>query len=197
MIKKITIITALLALSGCSTYYEIKNCDPDKNYRNINVKAIDYYKKIVAAGEVNSYYSKIIPIQPCENNKCLTYDSNNYYFQERYFDDTTRKGIYTIKISTDINDKNCIRKQYSSDKNCYLVTKNKNNEIKSRFYMESNYTGNVFYKKFVDLKTNTVLFESSYQIYHIPTILDIPSGDSCKININPKNYDFDISKYPK
>lgn len=174
----------------------MKNCDPEKNYRNINVKAIDDYKKIVANGEVNSYYSKIIPTQSCENNKCLTYDSNNYDFQERYFNDTTRQGIYTIKISTDINDNNCIRKQYSSDKNCYLVTKNKNNEIKSRFYLESNYTGNIFYKKFIDLKTNTVLFESSYQIYHIPTILDIPSGDSCKINIHPKNYQFNILDYP-
>lgn len=197
MIKKITLFAALLTLSGCSTYYEMKNCDPEKNYRNINVNAIEDYKKIVSADGVRSYYSKIIPIQACENNECLTYDSNNYDFQERYFDDTTRKGIYTIKISTDINDKNCIKKQYSYDKNCYLVTKNKDNVIKSRFYLETNYTDNVFYKKFIDLNTNIILFESSYQIYHIPTILDNPSGDSCKINITPKNYDFDISKYPK
>jgi hypothetical protein len=197
MIKKITILAALLTLSGCRTYYEMKNCDSEKNYINSNPNALENYKKIVAAGEVNSYYLKIIPTKTCENNKCISYEVNKYDFIEMYFDDSSRKGIYTIKLSNEKLDKNCIKKQYSSDKKCYSVTKNNNNEIKSRFYVESNYSNHVFYKKFTDLKENIVLFESSYQVYHIPTPLDIPSGGVCNIKSSPENYIFDIYSYPK
>lgn len=170
---------------------------PDKNYINSNPEALENYKKIVAAGEVNSYYLKIIPTPSCENNKCISYEINKYDFIEMYFNDNSRQGVYTIKVSTDPLDKSCIKKQYNSDKNCYSVTKNDYNEIKSRFHVESNYSNHVFYKKFTDLKENIVLFESSYQVYHIPTPLDIPSGGVCKIKNNPKNYIFDIYSYPK
>jgi len=197
MIKKITLFAALLTLSGCSTYYEMKNCDPEKNYINSNPEALENYKKIVAAGEVNSYYLKIIPTPSCENNKCISYEINKYDFIEMYFNDSSRQGIYTIKLSTDPLDKNCIKKQYNSDKNCYSVTKNLDNKIRSRFYLEANFTGNLFYRKFVDLQENVELFTSSYQVYHIPTALDNPSGGICKTKNTPEEYIFDITKYPK
>lgn len=196
MIKNITLLAALLVLSGCSSYYEMKNCDPDKNYINSNPEAIENYKELVRKGEVKSYYYKKIPASPCENNKCLSYSTEKYDFQEIYLDDTTRKGIYTIKIITDPNDESCIKKAYSYDKNCYSITKNNNDEIKSRFYVEVNFDENTTYKKFMDLKTNKILFEASFQIYKTPSIADEPSGAFCPVKNNHKEYKFNILAYP-
>lgn len=196
MIKKITLLAALLILSGCATSVANNQCDPEKNYIHSNPEAIEEYKKLVRNGEVKSYYYKKTPTNPCENNKCLSYSTDKYDFQEIYLDDTTRKGIYTIKIITDPNDKNCIKKAYSSDKNCYLITKNNNDEIKSRFYVEVNFNDNTTYKKFMDLKTNKILFEASFQIYKTPSLADEPSGGFCSVKNNHKEYKFNILAYP-
>jgi len=196
MIKKITLLSVLLGLSGCSSYYEMKNCDPTKNYINSNPEAMEKYKELVKKGEVRSYYSKITPSSLCEHQKCLKYDTKKYDFQERYFDDNLRHGVYTIKISTDPLDKSCIKKQYSSDKNCYIVTKNNNNLIKSKFSLEININGNITYTKFVDLEENVVLFEASYQIYKTPSIAGEPSGGFCPVKNNHNDYKFNILAYP-
>lgn len=196
MIKKITIITALLTLSGCVVSADNNQCDPEKNYINSNPEAMENYKELVRKGEVKSYYYKKIPANPCENNKCLSYSTEKYDFQEIYLDDTTRKGIYTIKIITDPNDENCIKKAYSYDKNCYSITKNNNDEIKSRFYVEVNFDENKTYKKFMDLKTNKILFEASFQIYKTPSIADEPSGGFCSVKNNHDDYKFNILAYP-
>lgn len=91
----------------------------------------------------------------------------------------------------------CFVKKYSSDKNCYSVTKNENDSIKSRFYLEYKVIENTNYVKFVDLEKNVILFESVFQRYHIPTIFDTPSGDTCKIQYFPENYIFNIFSFPK
>jgi hypothetical protein len=196
MIKKITIITALLILSGCSTYYEMKNCEQDKNYIHSNPEAMENYKELVKKAEVRSYYSKRIPTEPCENNKCLSYDINKYDLKERYFNDKTRTGVYTIKVSNNVNDLNCIKIKYSSDKNCYTVTKNKNDVITSSYYLESIRNENISYMKFMNLKSNVILFEASFQAYHLPNFSGAPSGDICPIKSTPKHYNFNIFDYP-
>lgn len=81
--------------------YEMKNCDPEKNYLNVNTDTIEEYKELLKNGEIKSYYLKIIPTKPCEDNECLYINSNKYDFQEKYFNDSTRKGIYTITTSDD------------------------------------------------------------------------------------------------
>lgn len=196
MLKKITLLSVLLGLSGCSSYYEMKNCDPEKNYINSNPEAMENYKKLVKNGEVNSYYIKMISPKSCKSGECFSYDPRKYDFKEVYFNDSSRKGVYTIKISEDPNDKKCIKKQYSYDKKCYFVTKNKNDEIKSRFYVELNFDNDRIYKKFMDLKNNTILFESSFQIYKTPNIAGEPSGGFCSIKKNHDDYNFNILAYP-
>jgi hypothetical protein len=175
----------------------MKNCDPDKNYINSNPEAIENYKELVRKGEVKSYYLKITPSKLCEYNKCFSYNPKIYNFMEVYFNDADRQGVYTIKIINDPNDKNCIKKPYSYDKNCYLVTKNKNDEIKSRFYVELDFDNDVTYKKFMDLKNNNILFESSFQIYKTPSIAGEPSGGFCPIKNNHNDYQFNILAYPE
>lgn len=196
MIKKITLLTALIALSGCSSYYEMKNCDPSKNYINSNPEEMEKYKKLVNNGNVKSYYLKIIPMIPCKNNKCLPYDSKKYDFQELYFNDTMRNGIYTIKISSKLKDPNCFEIKYSNNKKCYTVTKNKNNEVHSQYYLEKIRDNNFSYTKFIDLKHNVILFESSSQSYHVKNISDAPSGITCQSIKNPENYIFSDFYYP-
>lgn len=184
----------MLSITSCTTYANNEHCDPEKNYINSNPEAIEDYKELVKKGNVNSYYYKSLPVKSCEYNQCIFYNANKYDFQELYFDDNLRKGIYTIKIT---NDDKCFVKKYSSDKNCYSVTKNENDSIKSRFYLEYKVIENTNYVKFVDLEKNVILFESVFQRYHIPTIFDTPSGDTCKIQYFPENYIFNIFSFPK
>lgn len=196
MIKKITLLAALLTLSGCAISAANNQCDPEKNYINSNPEAMENYKELFRKGEVKSYYSKVIPTSLCSNQNCFKYNSKLYDFQERYFDDDSRHGIYTIKINENKNDDNCYIKKYSTDKNCYIVTKNINNSIQSRFYVEIVINKNVTYKKFVDLNTNTVLFEASFQRYKTASISGAPSGGLCPIKNNHENYQFNILDYP-
>jgi hypothetical protein len=49
----------------------------------------------------------------------------------------------------------------------------------------------------MDLKTNKILFESSFQIYKTPSIAGEPSGGLCPIKNNHENYQFNILDYPK
>lgn len=115
-----------------------------------------------------------------------------------YFNDSTRQGIYTIRLNTIEGNTNCFKKPYSYDTKCYIVTKNENNEIKSQYSLEKINENNSMYRKFMDIKNNKILFESSYQAYYKASISGEPSGDVCKVSKNNNSkYKFKIFDYPK
>lgn len=75
MNNRIPLCLVVLILSGCSTYYEAKNCDPEKNYMNSNPEGIEKYNRLLSDGKINSFYLKITPTPSCVNNNCFSYDT--------------------------------------------------------------------------------------------------------------------------
>jgi len=197
--KKIFLLALpIIALSGCDYYYQYTQCDPEKNYLNINIEGINEYKRLVEQDQVRSHYKKIAEMQ-CNNFSCLhSYKKGDFY--ETYIDEPTlgMKGIYTISISSDKQDTNCKFKAYNSDKNCYIVNKNPDDQIKSRFHLYQYSEDDALRRLFIDSFTGVTLIDLSLQTYTIPNkISGIGTGGFCPRSTRPKlDYEINALAYP-
>lgn len=186
-------------LSGCSSLSEKSQCNPDKNYLISNPQAMEEYKLLRKNGEVNGYYTVTLPPKPCYTNICVSIEDSNEYI-EKFFDDKERKGVYTIKAYKNKEGRNCITEDPATINNkikyCYEVTKNNNEEVKSRYkytYDKRNKGQTIIV--FSDIKNNIKLYEYSYQIYSTKALGGTGFG-TCKPNDNNPNYKFNAVSFP-
>lgn len=199
MIKKLLLLSVIASVTACQSYSEKSQCDPEKNYIVSNPSAMEEYKKLKATGEIKSYYSEVNPSIPCLNSKCVKYNPDNFSFIEKKFSDNQRKGIYTISITKELQDKKCIAKNpVSAERDyCFKVERNKNDEIKSRYkFLIDNTNKDVTIIKFIDLRTDMVLYEYSYQTY-VTGSIGASGGGTCRPNkINNPQYKFSPIFFP-
>lgn len=200
--KKIFLLALpIIALSNCDYYYQYTQCEPSKNYIIINKEAIKEYEQLVAKGVVQSHYRKI------EGKKCgyllqaCLYEYKKGKFYETYLNEKEYKGVYTISISQDKTNPECKFKPYSPDKNCYLIEKNENNKIKSRYhtytYTTKGVKKDVHHRKFIDKEKHIILIDSAYQIYSHPyTISGVYQAGFCPSKTTPSNSKINILSYP-
>lgn len=199
MFKKLMLLSAILSLGACETINQASQCDPEKNYIQTNIPAMEEYKALFKAGDIKSFYFEETSPRPCYTDLCVRFQTEKLDFLEKNFYDNERKGVYTVKAITNLKDTRCMEKDPSTlnnlDQLCYIVEKNKNNEIKSRFklkYDRSNKGQTII--SFIDLKNNTDLYKKSYQIYTTGAIGG-PGGGTCKAS-NNSTYKFDILSFP-
>lgn len=193
--KKIFLLALpIIALSNCDYYYQYTQCDPDLNYLNVNIEAIEEYEELIKKGLVQSHYKKVEPSN-CPLQTCL-HDYKNGQFYESYLDTMGKKGIYTIYISKDTDNDKCYFKPKGPDKNCYIIEKNVDNVVKSRYHFHQYTQNNVIYRKFIDTQYNKTLLDSAFQFYSTPNISGIGSGGICSTRSNHHNYKINSLKYP-
>ena len=201
MFKKLILFSTIAVLGGCETINQASQCDPDKNYLISNPQAMEEYKLLRKNGEVNGYYTVTLPPKPCYTNICVSIEDSNEYI-EKFFDDKERKGVYTIKAYKNKEGRNCITEDPATINNkikyCYEVTKNNNEEVKSRYqytYDKRNKGQTIIV--FSDIKNNIQLYEYSYQIYSTKAIGG-PGFGTCKLNSNnnKNNYKFNPISFP-
>lgn len=201
MIKTISLLFLIgTTITGCASSIK-SQCDPDKNYIISNPEAMEEYKELRRKGIIKSYYTESTNPEKCTTDICVQYDPNSFDFIEMYFNDKERKGVYTIKLSNDITNENCIRKdllRLHKDKDtCYVVTKNKNNEIQSRYQvLRDNSRQDQSVVSFIDLDKNIKLYEISYQIYLTGAIGGPGYGTCPPSKINNPDYKFDTISFP-
>lgn len=194
MIKKLLLLSAIASVTACTSYNEYKSCDPEKNYIISDPVAMEEYKKLINDKKIKSYYTKLIPTKDCLNSMCVIYDDKKFEYVEKYFDDKDRKGIYTITAIEDLSNPNCMTEHpfYKSHKNkkCYILLKNKDNIVKSRYEYLVTQEDQTTKIEFKDLINKTNLYTYSYQVYSTGAIGG-PGGGNCPIKkINNPNYKF-------
>ena len=199
MFKKLILFSTIAVLGGCETINQAKQCDPDKNYMISNPQAIEEYKKLKSEGKIRSYYHKDETLKFCDNDRCANFDVNKYDFIEMYFNNKDMKGVYTLKASKDLNNKNCLKSVSSSEriKNfCYVLNKNSNDIIISDYEWSLTKNNNVTILEFKNIKNNELLFKNSYQVYSTGAIGG-PGGGICpKSYVNNPSYKFNTYAFP-
>ena len=138
MIKQIITLSAISFLGACSTYSNSMIGNNDCNVTTpveINESATKEYREVRANGMMKSAFIDIIGKDVCEDEVCTRFHPARYDFIERQFNDDKRQGIYTLKATKDLKDPNCfgVPEDIDGTKYCYSLTKNQNNEIKSRY----------------------------------------------------------------
>lgn len=138
MIKQIITLSAISFLGACSTYSNSTIGNNDCNATTpveTNESATKEYREVRANGMMKSAFIDIIGKDVCEDEVCTRFHPARYDFIERQFNDNKRQGIYTLKATKDLKDPNCfgVPEDIDGTKYCYSLTKNQNNEIKSRY----------------------------------------------------------------
>ena len=200
MFKKLILFSTIAVLGGCETINQTSQCDQTKNYLVSNPQAMEEYKKLLKQRKIKSFYSIKIPVERCVDDFCVIYDSEKMEFQEKFFNDEERKGVYTISISNSSQKKECMKSsQYtinSGNKNCYIVKKNENNIVKSRYkytYDKTEKSQTII--SFYDMERKENLYEYSYQIYSTGAIGG-PGFGTCRIKDNNPSYKFNPVSFP-
>ena len=188
-IKKITILAALLTLSGCQTIEKYSQCEQDKNYFNVNNTLFDEYKNNYENGNVKSYYFDIGG--KCSFDNCFTY-YENLEFYEYNFNNNKFKGIYKINPIKNYKNENCYFKK--NDNICYLMKKIEKPESRYHLYLFT--SNNINIKKFIDSKYNKNITEFSYQVYSKFSISGSPTGSICNIKRNKNEYNLNSFDVP-
>lgn len=138
MIKKIIALSAFSLLGACSTYSNSTignyDCNASKPVE-MNESAIKEYRELRSQSMMKSALINIIGTDVCKDEVCTRYHPARYDFVERTYDDSKRKGVYTIKATKNLQDPNCfgVPEEIDGVKYCYSITKNENDEIKSRY----------------------------------------------------------------
>ena len=196
MFKKLIILSTIAVLGGCETINQASQCDPDKNYISSNPQAMEEYKKLLNSSQVKSYYFFTSNPVSCENNECIGFETENFTFVERNFNDPKRNGIYTIRKSKEINNENCIKRSKEKEY-CFFVEKNKNQEIKSNYKISVITDNEQTVVKMDDIGRNVNLYTKSYQVY-ITKALGGPGFGTCEVSKNNnKNYNFNYLTFYK
>lgn len=94
-----------------------------------------------------------------------------------------------------INNKNCLKEndlsKNAKDKYCYIITKNPNDIIKSRYEVELDDRSSTTILKLKDLNKQIILSEFSYQVYSTGAIGG-PGGGVCQPQfLNNPDYKYD------
>ena len=167
MFKKLILFSTIAILGGCETINQASQCDPEKNYLISNPQAMEEYKSLFRNKKIKGYYFNNLTPKYCDDSLCMFFDTKKFEYMEIYFNDSKRKGVYTIKEST--NNENCIKQNSSMndnlDKKCFIATKNEEGSILSRYEYQTYNNENQTIIKFIDRKNNSILYEESHQIY--------------------------------
>lgn len=194
MINKVVTIFSALLLSSCTVYQERDKCTAENSYIESNPTAMEHYLELRKTGQIKSYYVEQIPATDFIDDKYVLY-KNDFDFVEKNFNDNYRNGIYTI-IKTDSITNDCLERNVNelSKSNCYLITKNINNEIKSDYkYTIDNSEEKTIKISFTNLRTQEVLFTNS--IKYLRRVL-INKNDLVPCPIKRMNYpDYRFNPY--
>lgn len=194
MIKKLLLLSAIVSITACKSYSPESQCDPEKNYIKSNPEGIEEFKDLQKKGLVKSIFYNKTNKKKCEDDLCAKFDKK-YDFMEVYYNDDLRKGVYTITTSKDFSNKNCLKEndlsKNAKDKYCYIITKNPNDIIKSRYEVELDDRSSTTILKLKDLNKQIILSEFSYQVYSTGAIGG-PGGGVCQPQfLNNPDYKYD------
>jgi hypothetical protein len=107
--------------------------------------------------------------------------------------------LYTIHYSNNFNNTNCMLRNpasiNSTKKSCYILEKNEDNKIKSKFkyVYDRTHSGQTIIS-FIDIEHNIELYQSSYQTYSTGAIGG-PGISTCKPS-KSVDYDFNVLSFP-
>lgn len=186
IMKKIIVLLPALFIIGYSTAQEtIVNdlCPPTKNYLHINHKLIDDYLEQVKNNEIKSIFFD--NSQMVESDDVLqTIQHSNLSFVEKKLKLNNEKDYSLYKLETfSSNNSVCnYAGRSGNEDNCYKVTPI--DIVKSKYAVVSKKTGDLsFERKFINLKTNEVLYEYAYTKYKLNK--DSLGLTWCQINPEP------------
>lgn len=167
MFKSIIVLSIVCGLIGCQSdgHKDISIADDQGIIDKIGYEK---YNRLEKNGDIRSSFLNISNPKFCNDAGCIGYDYKSYYFKEQYFNDSLRKGVYTIKYSDNLENKDCVLARSMDETSreiCFTVVKNENDKVKSNYewYIDnSDENENVIILK--DLFKNEVLFKKTILI---------------------------------
>lgn len=200
MFKKLALLSVVLSLGACETIVEKTTCEPEKNFEYTNISAMEKYRKEYSKKSPTSIYYESLPAKYCNDDLCIRFDDKNFKYIEKNFDDSLRKGVYTISESNSSETNNCLPRSPALEGvlpiKCYIAVKNNNNQIKSEYKFKIQNDNNRTLIEFKNIKTDETLYQKSYQIYSTGAIGG-PGFSYCKpFKINNPDYNYNALSFP-
>jgi hypothetical protein len=194
MLKKILLLTSIASISACSSFSQ---CQSDKNYVISNPEAIEEYKKLDSENKIKSIYYQIEPLEKCNYDSCVRFNTKKFDFVEMQFNDEYRKGVYRIYATKDLSRKDCFEHNTGATSLkdiCFYSLKNEGGVIYSDYVKKNFKINGVYTASFYNKSRNEILYEVVSQTYSSKAFIGTSSAGFCKASKkNNPDYKFNIS----